>query len=141
MQNYNIYLAGGMSDVPFEIQNTWRVCLKQALESCECNYNVKAINPVDYYSFEDDSTYDSELEIMNYDLHRVRNSDLVIVNFNSPKSLGTMAEMAIAYDRRIPIIGLNENVNTLHPWIHEMCSKIFTEREDLLEYVKHYYLN
>ena len=59
-------------------------------------------------------------EGMEFDLNRVRSSDLIIVNFNDVYSLGTMAEIATAYERRIPIIGLNENNQDLHPWQTEM---------------------
>jgi len=52
---------------------------------------------------------------MEFDLNKVRHSDLIICNFNDMFSLGTMAELAIAYERRIPVIGLDINKQTLHP--------------------------
>lgn len=51
---------------------------------------------------------------MEFDLNRVRNSDLIIVNFNDMYSLGIMAEIAIVYERKIPVIGLNETKQSLH---------------------------
>ena len=77
---------------------------------------------------------------MEFDLYKVRNSDLIIVNFNDPNSLGTMAELAIAYEKRIPIIGLNEDRNELHSWQIEMCARIFDNIGDMIMYVKDYYL-
>ena len=141
METFKIYLAGGMTNLTFEEQNAWRLDIKNVLERYECDYNVKCINPVDYYNFTDSSAYDSDLEVMSFDLNKVKNSDMLIVNFNNVYSLGTMAEIAIAYDRGIPIIGLNEEEQTLHTWQYCMCSKIFTDREDMLYYIMNYYLD
>ena len=78
---------------------------------------------------------------MQFDLHKVRTSNLIIMNFNNMHSLGSMAELAIAYDRGIPVIGLNETEQQLHPWQYCMCSKIFNNMEDMLDYIKIYYLD
>ena len=143
MKNYQIYLAGGMGKFGkdnFDEGNRWRLIFKKRLESNE-NMNVKAINPNDYFNFlEEPPRYASQREIMEYDLNRVRNSDLIIVNFNDMYSLGTMAEIAIAYENKIPIIGLNETNQKLYPWQVEMCNRIFTETYELLDYVEYFYL-
>lgn len=77
---------------------------------------------------------------MEFDLYKVRNSDLLVVNFNDMYSLGSMSEMAIAYDRRIPIVGLNIDNQTLHPWQNEMCNRIFNDIDKMLAYIKNFYL-
>lgn len=127
----------------FEESNAWRVELRNQLENICCNYRVKVINPNDYYSFLDDSTYDSQREIMEFDLGRVRNSDLVIVNFNDPNSIGTACELSVAYEKRIPVIGFCESGEgkELHPWLKNMCNKIFADWEDLILYILNYYLD
>ena len=51
-----------------------------------------------------------------------------------------MAEIAIAYDNRIPVIGLNEENIELHPWQIEFCRKIFTDFDLMLDYIEDYYL-
>ena len=142
MKIYQIYLAGGMTNFnTIEEQNSWRVELKKELEQYHCDYKVKCVNPVDYYNTFDSTTYDSDLEVMQFDLHKVKTSDLIIINFNDMRSLGTQSELAIAYDRSIPVIGLNESGQQLHPWQYCMTSKIFTHKDDLLDYVKKYYLD
>lgn len=146
MTNYFIYLAGGMGSLSFEEQNEWRVDLKQRFAYYYKSYyksrfyNVVFINPVDYYNFEE-KRHETEDEVMRFDLHKVKTSDLVIVNFNDPKSIGTTAEMATAYDRGIPIIGLNESGVELHPWLRCMTERIFTDRGELLDYISSFYLN
>ena len=126
----------------FDKGNAWRSYCKTVLEDCECDYIVKAINPNDYFNFLDTPPkYQSQKEIMELDLLKVRRSDLIIVNFNDKWSLGSMSEMAIAYEKRIPIIGLNIYGEKLHPWQIEMCARIFNDIDEMIQYVKDYYLN
>lgn len=143
MKKISIYLAGAMSEISYRESNVWRMEIATNLQnyaSYRTKYDVDVINPNNYYNF-DEATYDSKREVMEFDLNKVRHSDLIIVNFKHPKSLGTMAELAIAYEHRIPVIGLNENRHTLHPWQIEMCNKIFIKQNDLINYVMDYYLN
>lgn len=125
----------------FDEGNQWRIVCKDTLENFEGNYKIKVINPNDYFNFiEEPPAYKSQREIMEFDLNKMRNSDLIIANFNDMYSLGTMSEIAIAYERRIPIIGLDINNQTLYPWQIEMTNRIFNDINEMLEYVKHYYL-
>ena len=141
MEILNIYMAGGMSNMSLAEQNNWRIKVKKYLESYDCDYKVKCINPVEYYNTFDSTTYDSDLEVMNFDLHKLKTSNLVIMNFNNMNSLGSMAELAISYDRGIPVIGLNESEQQLHPWQYCMTSKVFNNMDDMLDYIKRYYLD
>lgn len=141
INNYSVYLAGGMTNLPLNEQCDWRVAVKKELESYECDYKVKCINPVAYYNTFDSSAYDSDMEVMNFDLHKLKKSDLVVMNFNDMYSLGTMAELAIAHEIGIPVIGLNESEQQLHPWQYCFCSKLFNNKEDMLMYIKNYYLD
>ena len=144
MEKLNIYLCGGMGKFgknEFYKSNDWRRYCKDVLENCECDYNVKAINPNDYFNFvEEPPRYVSQREVMELDLHKLRNSDLVTANFNDMYSLGSMAELAIAYDRRIPIVGLDIDKQELHTWQIEMCNRIFSDIQEMLDYVEDYYL-
>lgn len=141
---YTIYLAGGMGKFGkdnFDEGNQWRVYCKKVLEGCECDYKVKVTNPNDYFNFvENPPTYASQREVMEFDLNKVRNSDLLIVNFNDMYSLGTMAEIAIAYEKKIPIIGLDRDKQDLHPWQIEMCNRVFDDIYEMVAYVRDYYL-
>ncbi len=144
MESIKIYLIGGMGkfgEDNFEEGNAWRVYCKNALENCECNYKVQVINPNDYFNFIDEPPrYKTQREAMELDLHKVKDSDLVIVNFNDIYSLGSMAELAIAYDRGKPIIGLNESGQDLHSWQTEMPNRIFDDIDEMLDYVEYFYL-
>ena len=148
MNEFNIYLAGGMQKFgkeDFDECNYWRLHIKKQLqlELCNLNKRTNVCNPNDYYSFADaEPQYSTHREIMEFDLNKVRNSDLLIANFNDPKSLGTMSEIAIAYEHRIPVIGLvsDELYPSLHPWQKEMCNKIFGNIDELIDYVVNYYI-
>lgn len=144
MDNYNIYLCGGMGKFGkenFNEGNKWRKYCKTTLENYECDHKVNAINPNDYFNFVDEPPkYNTQDEVMRFDLHKLRNSDLVIANFNDIYSLGSMAEIAIAYDRDIPVIGLNELDQDLHPWQICMCERIFTNIDEMLDYIEDFYL-
>lgn len=144
MTEFKIYLAGGMGKFGknnFEESNCWRKYCKATLENCECDYRVKTINPNDYFSFVDDPiTYQTQREIMEFDLNKVRSADLLIVNFNDMYSLGTMSEIAIAYEKRIPVIGLNTKYYNLHPWQIEMTNRIFNGIDEMLDYIRNKYL-
>jgi nucleoside 2-deoxyribosyltransferase len=145
MDTYKIYLCGGMGKFGkenFDEGNLWRRYCQKTLESYECDFLVKTINPNNYFNFKDEPRrYKSEREIMEFDINKVRNSDLIIVNFNDMYSLGSMAELAIAYERRIPVIGLNETKQNLHHWQIEMCIRIFDDIDELLDYVEDFYLS
>lgn len=146
METLNIYLAGGMQKFgkkDFNESNYWRVHIEQELMKLDCGRQTRICNPNDYYSFYDNAPrYSTMREVMEFDLNKVRNSDLIIVNFNDLKSLGTMAELAIAYEHRIPVIGLcsEENYPMLHPWQKEMCNRIFGDIDELIDYVIEYYV-
>lgn len=140
MREFKVYLAGAMSGISFEESNAWRKNITRSLNNTYADIKVKCINPNDYYNFKE-VTYDSEREVMEFDLYKVRHSDLVIVNFNHSESRGTMAEIAIAYENKIPIIGLNVNHEKLHPWQIEMSNKIFDDELKITNYISNYYLN
>lgn len=145
MRTISIYLAGGMGKFgkdEFDKGNSWRVYCKNTLEQFEgTTYKVRVINPNDYFNFKDEPPrYFCQREVMELDLNKLRNSDLVIINFNDPSSLGSMSELAIAYERRIPVIGLNENEEILHHWQNLMTNRIFNDIDKMLDYVEDFYL-
>lgn len=144
MNTFKIYLSGGMMKFGSEnfVQgNMWRVECRNYLEKCDSKYRVDVFNPNNYFSFRQDAPqYDSELEVMRFDLRNLKNSDLVVACFNDKYSLGTMSEIAIAYEKDIPVIGLNIDNDTLHPWQKCMAERIFTNINEMLEYIKDFYL-
>ncbi len=145
LKEFAIYLAGGMGKFGkdnFDKGNTWRKYCKHILEHFDgSKYSINVINPNDYFNFKDESpVYKTQKEVMEFDLNKVRHCDLLIVNFNDVYSLGSMAELAIAYEKRIPIVGINTDNQQLHTWQNEMCNRIFNNIDETLDYVKYFYL-
>ena len=141
METVKIYLSGGMGNLSFEEQSKWR---KQVIDAIKFNYDCAKqpvfFNPVDYYNFTE-VRYRSEREIMEFDLNGLRNSDLVIVNFNDPKSIGTASELAIAKELHIPIIGINIGNKDLHPWLVEFTTRMCESIREAVEHTVDFYLN
>ena len=144
MRTKTIYLCGGMQKFGkenYDKSNAWRKYCEKAFGSYDGWNKMNVINPNNYFWFNSDvPQHKTENEAMRLYLHKLRNSDLVIANFNDVYSLGSMAEIAIAYDRGIPIIGLNEENQPLHPWQQCMCERIFNNIDDMLDYIEDFYL-
>lgn len=141
METVKIYLSGSMTDSSWEEQTKWRQQVQDAIKfNYECEKKPIFFNPVNYFNFEE-VRYKSQREVMNFDLNGLRNSDLVIVNFNNPSSLGTCAELAIAYDMKMPIVGINKDGKELHPWLECFCDRICGSIKEAVEYVVEFYLN
>ena len=105
METVRIYMSGGMGNLSFEEQSKWRNQIINAIKfNYDCEKKVYFFNPVDYYNFEE-VRHRSEREVMEFDLYNLRNSNLVVVNFNDPTSIGTAMELILAKEINIPIIG------------------------------------
>lgn len=142
MENVNVYLSGGMGNLSFDEQSKWRKQVINAIKfgDYDCKKNVYFFNPVDYYNFEE-AHHKSEKEIMEFDLHNLRNSNLVIVNFNDEKSIGTAMELMLAKERNIPIIAFGVGDKEIHPWLLECCNRVCDNLRECVEHVVHFYLN
>lgn len=146
MEVFSVYIAGGMSGIPYDEYKSRRNNVKDKLfkyyeNNCDSYpYILYVTDPSDYYNY-DNQVHKSEKEVMNFELNRVRNSNIIVVDFLNVYSLGTMTELAIAHEHRIPIIGINDMNNELHPWQVEMCDRIFDTVEDTVQYVGEFYLS
>ena len=124
-----------MADISFEESNKWRKYIYDALK-----YDADVFNPNDFYDYEHPEDYDNDEEVMKFDVYNLKQSDIMIVNFNVPKSIGTAYEVAVANEMGLPIIGLNNVYIKLHPWLYSACWKMFDDINELIIYVKTYYL-
>ena len=141
---FNVYISGAITGLKSKEEVDYRYTIKKRLENGNDMHGYKqkvcVFNPIEFFNYIEEKNYISEKQVMNYELDKLRKSDLVIVDFKNHKSLGTMSEMSIAYERRIPIIGLNQNSYDLHPWQKEMCDLIFYNYNQLISYIIEYYL-
>jgi len=125
-----------MTNLSKEEANGWRDKFEELFSE---QYHVNLFNPCHHWDVDDPDV--NNREAMNYDLFRLRGSDVYVLNFNDPSSLGSMAELSIAYELRIPVIGICPAVNIykLHPWQKMMCSHICEDVEEAARYLMDHY--
>lgn len=142
MNKVNIYLSGGTEGLTIEEQIKWRNQIIDAVKYGDCDLEPTKtpvfFSPPDYHLL---SAYKTEKEAMDFELNRLRKSDLVVVNFNTPQSIKMAMEMATAKENRIPIIGLNKDNVELHPWLNECCIRICDNVKELVDQLVYIYLN
>ena len=141
METVKIYLSGSMSGISWNEQTRWRKQFSEAVVFGDYDYDKKVsfFDPTRFYNFEE-KQHKSEYEIMEFDLYNLRNSDLVVVNFNNPNSIGTAMELMLAKELHIPIIGLNKDKKELHPWLECCCNRMCDDMRELVSHVVEYYL-
>lgn len=141
METVKIYLCGGMSALDIKEQKKWRKQIMDAVKyNHDCSKKPIFFDPTQYYGFEE-TRHLTEREVLEFDLNALRNSDLVIVNFNDPNSIGTCSELAIAYENRIPVVGINKDNKELHPWQSEFVTRMCKDIREAVEYTVEFFLN
>lgn len=142
MINFNIYLSGGMSGLSFDEQVKWRNKIINAIKYGGYEYFKKPtfISPPQYYNYKEEYQR-SEREIFEFELNYVRKADLVIVNFNVPKSIGTAMELMLAKEHNIPVIGINADGHELHPWLELCTTRMCDNIREAVNHVVNFYLN
>lgn len=141
MESIKIYLSGAMSGFSLEEQLKWRNQVVNAIKFGDYDLTKNPIffNPPNYYSPETNE-HTCEREAMEFELAQLRKSDLVVVNFTNPKSIGTAMELMLAKEYHIPIIGLNKDGAELHPWLIECCTRICGNMRELVDHMARFYL-
>lgn len=143
METCRIYLSGGMANLSLEEQSKWRNQIINAIKFGDYHYEKKPIffNPVDHYNPVEEARYRTEREVMEFDLNALRHSDLVVVNFNNPKSIGTAMELMLAKEMHIPVIGWNPSDEKLHPWLAECTTRLCDDMRETVSHIVEFYLN
>lgn len=140
-----IYLGGKMSGLSKDGYTRWRNELADALydESILVGSNIQVINPATYFDF-DNMDRHLEKEVMQFDLNMVRQSDIVITNVDDvSSSIGTAIELYEANRLNIPVIAYTYSgvVNdSIHPWIQECLSTVQMCKQELIDYVRDFYM-
>ena len=145
MKKVKVFLSGKIGSLSFTEMNGWRENIKNKLlvESQYYNSDVEVINPVDYYNTLEDR-HQTENEVMNFDLNHVISSDIIIVNLDGLNSSdGTKIEIFQAYyNHRIPVIafGDKELFYNLHPWQQMCITRVESDIDSAIAYVRDYYM-
>ena len=139
-----IYLAGKMSGLNKNDYCKWRSELTDALidKSFIVGSSIQIINPTDYFDFEDMDRH-LEKEVIQFDLNMVRQSDIVIVNVNGvSSSIGTAIELYEANRLNIPVIAYTDRdvADDVHPWIENCFSTVQMSKDELIDYIRDFYM-
>ena len=140
-----IYLAGKMSGISFEEMTEWRNEVFQKLLKSVEYYSTKinVINPVLYYNFKE-KRHQSEVEVEEFDLAHAVSSDIIVVNLDGLQdSIGTIIELHDAhYHHKIPVIafGSRELYNNLHPWVKNDITRVESNIDDVVTYIRDFYM-
>lgn len=144
MNELTIYLAGAMSGLTMEEMNKWRFDTKSLLiqTSKLSTTKVNVINPVTYFNFEN-NIHQTEMEVMKFDLAKVKLSDIVIVNMDKLNtSIGTSIECYEAWKSGIPVLAFGGDVlyENLHPWIKNCITRYDGDYDDTVAYINNLYM-
>lgn len=145
-EKITIYLSGAMSNCKsFDEMNGWRLYFKTAINQVVENTwaKVNIINPCDYYRL-DIKRHQTEFEIFQYDIARVKESDLVVVNlYGLDTSIGSIIECYEAYKREIPVLafGSDEDYENLHPWIKCCITRHDKNYRECINYINDFYMS
>lgn len=138
MSKFRIYTSGAMKYVPVQIANKWRYRIAEYFWREDADASVFV--PSEYFGYEE-KRHKTESQVMDYFLNEVAHSDLMILNLdNSDMSVGTGMEVCHAHDNNIPIIGYKETGEGIDSWCEDMCTVVFDDMEEMLEYIKVYYV-
>jgi len=138
MEKIRIYTSGAMRNLPPQIADKWRYKIAEYLWREGANASV--FIPSEYFGYEE-KRHKTERQVMEYFLREVEKSDLLILNLdNTNTSIGSAMEVCHAYDYNIPIIGYKETGAEVYPWCENMCTVIFDQMDEMLEYIKIYYV-
>jgi nucleoside 2-deoxyribosyltransferase len=142
-----IYLAGLIStDYPASLE--WRDKITPYLEGA----GFEVLSPMrgkKAFKLVNGGLVDPNLsskDIITRDYHDVEGSDVILMHldgFGSPRPLlGTICEMAWAWQLKKPVVAIAAEDNTLmrlHPFVKETVSHYFTTVEDAASFAANYY--
>lgn len=139
MSKFKIYLAGKMAGLTYEKMNSWRV--KAEILFNDYDSNVHIINPCNYYNFTLNPNTYVEKEVKEFDLHMVKNSNIVLVNLENPDTIGTAIEIHMAHDEwKIPVIAYGRTEERkVHPWMDLSITKECKTLYEAVDYIMAFY--
>ncbi len=139
-KKWQIYLCGKMTGLEHEEMNSWRADAARKLKEMgeSSGYTIIPFNPVDYYNFER-VNYQSQEEIMDYDLFHVEHSDFIIVNADGlDTSTGTQLEVFDAWCFGKPVFVFGDYIHP-HPWIERCVTRFEPDVNHVIDYIREFY--
>lgn len=146
MSAKTVFLAGAMINTTDKLEDhykyEWR---KNAYDYFNENIDGFDISfPPEFYDQKKSRSCNGK-ETLRFDMHNVRESDIVLVNLKDlERSLSTSDEILYAYISQKPVIGFLEDgdMNDIHPWKLEQMNKVFEGKDSMkraIHYIATYY--
>lgn len=128
-QVQTVYLSGPIMDEVEGTAREWRETAKKLLQE-----RFRLLDPMRRKFV--DRQVDSANEIVEFDLQDVRNSDIVLVNYNRA-SIGTSMEVFYAaHDQGKFVVAFSPlEYKDCSPWMARFCTKILPTLEDAVKYI------
>ena len=129
-----IYLSGPIMDEHLGEARAWRETAKKYLKD-----NFKILDPMRRQFI--DRQVDSANEIVEFDLQDVRESDIILVNYNKP-SIGTSMEVFYAAHNlgKFVVAFSPFKFKDCSPWMVKYCTKINKNLEMSCEYINMHFI-
>ena len=124
-----LYLSGPIMDESAGYAREWRETAKQLLGG-----KFRMLDPMRRKFV--DRQVDSANEIVEFDLHDVRDADLILVNYNKP-SIGTSMEVFYAAHNlgKVIVAFSPFEYKDCSPWMARFCTKILPDLEQAANYI------
>lgn len=143
-QRPRCYLAGPISGVSWESAVSWRKVVSEEL----ARHGVEAIDPLRHSEVLAGETklrsvypewlWIQQRAIVHRSLYHVRRSQVVLANVLGARerSVGTITEIAVAHEYRIPVVLVVDEGNPHdHPFLKEMATVVTEDLNDAVEAV------
>jgi len=129
-----VYLAGASKHEADEGMG-WRQTIERDWGFKESDLWI--VNPLNYFRYSE-NWHQSDKQVKQYYLSRIKHCDVVLVNLNnSDSSCGTCQEIQYAVDHDVPVIGFG--TEHVYNWLLVDCQCVFDTAEEAIEYITEYY--
>ena len=139
MDKLKIYLSGRMSGLSFEEYTGWRKQVISYFNNIDFS-DIKIFDPTTYYNYKN-KEHKTEKEIMLFEMRKVRESDVLLVNLNGiNKSVGTIFEVMEGSYNNKTIIAFGD-ASKVHPWLLEKIDRVEDNFSDACDYIARFLLS
>lgn len=142
-KDFKIYTAGKMTGLEFGEQMKWRLDFEDEIKAHSMgDFSVTLFHPPLYFNL---GNFQTDSEVMDYDLGHMLQCDIVIVNLeNIESSTGTIMELATARahnmsgGKHIFVIGIGKSEDQ-HPWVKCCVSRFVDDVREAARYIRNYF--
>lgn len=129
-----VYLAGGINGLTYEEAFEWRKHVTQKLSS----FGIECLNPIaakDFDKYHKDGKFTEGGKTCYWrDIFLVKQADVVLINFDTVKSFGTLVEKGWC-DILGKLVLIASSKDIKHPFVTEQAI-LFNSISDAIDFIK-----